>query len=119
MTHDLLIRGGLVVDGTGLPGKTADVAIRDGRVTAIGRLAGDAANEVFDADGLVVAPGIVDIHTPLDELTEGLRELTPVGDLDGFVDGAVMGQSDEGRHRRPDPFDGSGAGFDLLDVDPG
>lgn len=66
MTHDLLIRGGLVVDGTGLPGKTADIGITDGRITAIGRLAGEAADEVIFADGLVVAPGIVDIHTHYD-----------------------------------------------------
>ncbi|CAN5479975.1 amidohydrolase family protein [soil metagenome] len=64
--HDLLIRGGLVVDGTGLPGRIADVAINDGRITAIGRIAGEAAHEVIDAEGLVVAPGIVDIHTHYD-----------------------------------------------------
>jgi N-acyl-D-amino-acid deacylase len=64
--HYLLIRGGLVVDGTGLPGRTADVAVSDGVVTAIGRLAGETAREVIDADGLVVAPGIVDIHTHYD-----------------------------------------------------
>ena len=64
--HDLLIRGGLVVDGTGLPGRPADIAVSGGRVTAIGRLAGDAAQRTIDADGLVVAPGIVDAHTHYD-----------------------------------------------------
>jgi len=64
--HDLLIRGGLVVDGTGLPGRPADVAVSGGKVTAIGRLAGEAAHRVIDADGLVVAPGIVDAHTHYD-----------------------------------------------------
>jgi N-acyl-D-amino-acid deacylase len=64
--HDLLIRGGLVVDGTGIPGRPADVAISDGVVTAIGRLAGEAAHQTLDADGLVVAPGIVDAHTHYD-----------------------------------------------------
>ncbi|MDQ6695876.1 MAG: amidohydrolase family protein [Actinomycetota bacterium] len=63
---DLLIRGGLVVDGTGLPGRTADVGITEGRITAVGRLAGASAQDVIDADGLVVAPGIVDIHTHYD-----------------------------------------------------
>src|SRR5664279_2404845 len=64
--HDMLIRGGLVVDGTGLPGRPADVAVNDGKVTAIGRLPGEAAQQVIEADGLVVAPGIVDAHTHYD-----------------------------------------------------
>ncbi len=64
--YDLLIRGGLVVDGTGLPGRPADVGITGGKVAAIGRLAGSAAAQTIDADGLVVAPGIVDAHTHYD-----------------------------------------------------
>jgi N-acyl-D-amino-acid deacylase len=64
--YDLLIRGGLVVDGTGVPGKIADIGVNDGRITAIGRLAGEQADEAIDADGLVVAPGVVDIHTHYD-----------------------------------------------------
>lgn len=63
---DLLIRGGLVVDGTGLAGRPADVAVTGGRVTAIGRFPGAAARQTIDADGLVVAPGIVDAHTHYD-----------------------------------------------------
>ncbi|MBY0401118.1 amidohydrolase family protein, partial [Myxococcota bacterium] len=62
---DILIRGGLVVDGTGAPARPADVAIRDGRITAIGRLAGPA-RETIDATGRVVAPGFVDVHTHYD-----------------------------------------------------
>ena len=63
---DLLIRGGLVVDGTGLPGRPADVGITDGVITAIGRFPGAAAKQTIDATGLVVAPGIVDAHTHYD-----------------------------------------------------
>jgi N-acyl-D-aspartate/D-glutamate deacylase len=62
---DVLIRGGSVVDGTGAARRRADVAIEDGRIVAIGAI-GDAARRVIDADGRIVAPGFVDIHTHLD-----------------------------------------------------
>ena len=64
--YDLLIRRGLVVDGTGVPGRIADVGVEGGRVTAIGNLSGELAHRVIDAEGLVVAPGIVDAHTHYD-----------------------------------------------------
>ena len=65
MGHDLVIRGGSVIDGTGGPARTADVAITDGRVVEVGRVDGPATREI-DADGAVVAPGFVDIHTHYD-----------------------------------------------------
>jgi N-acyl-D-aspartate/D-glutamate deacylase len=64
-THELIIRAGSVVDGTGVPARTADVAIDGGVITEIGRLDGSAAREL-DADGLLVTPGFVDIHTHYD-----------------------------------------------------
>ena len=60
-SYDLLFRGGRVVDGTGAPWFAADVAVRDGRIAAIGRLEGAVARRVVDATGLVIAPGFIDL----------------------------------------------------------
>jgi len=67
MTWDLVVRGGIVVDGTGLARRRADVAVKDGRIAVVGHVP-DAKNaeRVIDADGLIVAPGIVDAHTHYD-----------------------------------------------------
>jgi N-acyl-D-aspartate/D-glutamate deacylase len=62
---DVVIRGGEVVDGTGGPRRQADVAIRSGRVVGVGAVDEDATRTI-DADGLVVAPGFIDIHTHYD-----------------------------------------------------
>ena len=59
---DLLLRGGRVADGTGNPAVFADVAVRGGRIAAVGRVSG-TAKRVVDVKGLVVAPGFVDTHT--------------------------------------------------------
>ncbi len=63
--HDLVIRGGTVVDGTGAPSFEADVAIDGGRIVAVGRVA-DRGTQEIDAKGLLVTPGFVDIHTHYD-----------------------------------------------------
>jgi N-acyl-D-amino-acid deacylase len=63
--HDLLIRGGILFDGTGNPGVASDLAIENGRIAEIGRIAGPA-RRVIDADGLAVAPGFIDIKTHSD-----------------------------------------------------
>ncbi|MCU1396682.1 MAG: N-acyl-D-aspartate/D-glutamate deacylase [Ilumatobacteraceae bacterium] len=63
--HDIVIRNGSVVDGTGAPARLADVAIDRGRITTVGRV-DDAGAEEIDATGMVVTPGFVDIHTHYD-----------------------------------------------------
>lgn len=60
---DVLIRGGAVYDGTGAPGVLADVAVRDGKIEAVGALAGAQAKRVVDARGKAVAPGFIDMHS--------------------------------------------------------
>jgi N-acyl-D-aspartate/D-glutamate deacylase len=74
--HELVLRGGLVVDGTGAPVHVADVAIDDGRISAVGEVEGRGAEEL-DAEGLLVAPGWVDIHTHYDGQATWDPMLTP------------------------------------------
>jgi N-acyl-D-amino-acid deacylase len=64
--HDILIRGGLLIDGSGAAPTRGDLAIRDGRIAAIGEGLGDATGKVTDARGLAVAPGFIDIKTHSD-----------------------------------------------------
>jgi N-acyl-D-aspartate/D-glutamate deacylase len=74
--HDLIVRGGSVVDGTGAPARTADVAVSDGIVTEVGRVTG-RARRVIDADGLLVTPGFVDIHCHYDGQASWGDRMTP------------------------------------------
>src|SRR5260370_17317284 len=62
---DLVIRNGTVLDGSGAPRRIADIAVQDGKIAAVGRKLGTGRREI-DAAGLIVAPGLVDIHTPYD-----------------------------------------------------
>ena len=73
---DLHIRNGYVVDGTGAPGRVADIAVRDGVVTAVGDVDGTARRTV-DADGALVTPGFVDIHTHFDGQVCWDKQVTP------------------------------------------
>ena len=63
--YDLIIRGGEIHDGLGGPGFVGDVAIKDGRIAAVGKVEGKAREEI-DAAGRIVTPGFVDIHTHYD-----------------------------------------------------
>ncbi len=66
MAHDLIIRHGTIVDGTGREGYRADIAIDGDRISAIGDLSGETALREIDATGLTVTPGFIDLHTHLD-----------------------------------------------------
>jgi N-acyl-D-amino-acid deacylase len=74
--YDKIIKGGTVYDGTGAEPITADVAISGGRIVEVGRVTGPA-RETLDADGLMVTPGFVDIHTHYDGQATWAERLSP------------------------------------------
>ena len=73
---DLIIRNGRIADGTGAPTFVGDIAVTDGVITEVGDVAGNATR-VVDADGLLVTPGVVDIHTHYDGQAVWDPDLTP------------------------------------------
>jgi len=72
---EIVIRGGTVIDGTGAPGRRADVAVADGRIVEVGT--GLTGRRSLDASGHVVAPGFIDIHTHYDAQVFWDAALTP------------------------------------------
>ena len=77
MAHDIVIRGGELVDGTGAGPVAGDLAVDDGVITAVGKVDGKGKQEI-DAKGLAVTPGFVDLHTHLDAQIGWDPSLTPV-----------------------------------------
>ena len=77
MSHDIIIRGGKIVDGTGREAYAGDIGISDGVVTDVGQVDGVATREI-DARGMTVTPGFIDVHTHLDAQIGWDPLLTPV-----------------------------------------
>ena len=77
MAHDIVIRGGKIVDGTGAEPYSGDVAVKDGRIAEIGKVSEKGAREI-DADGAIVTPGFIDLHTHLDAQIGWDPDLTPI-----------------------------------------
>jgi N-acyl-D-amino-acid deacylase len=69
-SFDIVITGGLLIDGSGQPARRADVAIRKGRIVSIGKIPASRGLEAIDAAGLVVAPGFIDVHTHADRIVD-------------------------------------------------
>jgi N-acyl-D-aspartate/D-glutamate deacylase len=98
---DVILRGGLVIDGTGSPGRPVDVGVESGKVVALGDLAGRPATETVDCAGRVVSPGFIDIHQHGD--------VTPLIDprctsaAEQGVTTAVIGNCGHGVAPRTDP----------------
>ena len=90
--YDVVIRNGHIIDGTGSPWYPGDIAIRGGRIAAIGNLTGAAAKRTIDAHGMVVAPGFIDMLGQ-SELTILVESASAFEDLSGHYDG------DHGRRR--------------------
>src|SRR5512146_406777 len=99
--HDSIIRGATLYDGTGAPGRRADVALAGGRIAAVGRLK-DAARRIVDADGLALMPGIVDVHTHYDAQATWDPTLSPSTSLG--VTTAVLGNCGFGIAPCPAPM---------------
>lgn len=88
-THsfDFVVRGGTVVDGSGSPAFSADVGIKDGKITAIGSVSGAAA-ETLDASGMTVAPGFIDVHTHAENEVKGAvggDDILSIPEAENFV----------------------------------
>jgi N-acyl-D-amino-acid deacylase len=75
--YDLVLRGGRVIDGSGAPAVTTDLAVAGDRIAAVGRLPAASGAEEIDVDGLAVAPGFIDVHTHDDRALLSKPDMAP------------------------------------------
>ena len=81
MTYDLLIKNGTIIDGSGAPAFSGNIAVKEGKIAAVGETTDDA-KQIIDASGHLVTPGFVDIHTHYDGQATWTSELTPSSNHD-------------------------------------
>ncbi len=114
-SYDLVIENGTLIDGTGSPGREADVAITDGKIAAIGDLASAGAERRIDAAGLVVSPGFIDMHNHSD--TTLLDEPNCESMIRQGVTTMVLGEggSQGPRHPGDRPWTTLGGYFDNVE----
>jgi N-acyl-D-amino-acid deacylase len=101
-SRPVLIRGGLVVDGTGAPGRHLDVRIHHGRITGVGTLRSLSTDSVVDATGLVLAPGFIDTHSHHDRGLDTHRDA--LGAVSQGITTIVVGQDGESQFPLADFF---------------
>lgn len=102
--YDILIKGGRVIDGTGAPWAYADVAVRGGKIVAIGKLGDHAAKEIIDASNSVVTPGFIDMHSHSDLAL--LRDGRGMSKIMQGVTTEVIGEGQSVAPRHKDDKDG-------------
>jgi len=85
--YDVIVLGGTIYDGSGSPGYTADIGIREGRIQKIGKLKRDQGIRVIEAGGKYVVPGFIDIHTHCDN---GIRDLRRKNALNYLSQGVTL-----------------------------
>lgn len=118
---DVLLRGGTVIDGTGAPGRRADVAIRGDRIVAVGSFPIDEKAKVIDASGWIVAPGFIDLHTHSDEVilkekTRANRNYQMQGVTTVVTGNCGSGALEVGKYF--DAIDRKGAGTNVIHLIP-
>jgi len=96
---DVLIRGGMILDGTGAESRRADIAVKDGRIAAVGDVSAYSASRVIDVSGLYVTPGFIDLHSHAETGISDPHLATAANNLTQGITTIVVGQ--DGRHAWP------------------